>query len=436
MIRTLVLSLLLLSGSVTYSQEILTLEEAISTALQNNYAIQIVRNNERIAGNNNTFGNKGFLPRVDVGVSDTENKYSQTTVRSDDSVIEGDGLRSDNLSADIQLNWTVFDGFQMFVNRDRLNREENAAQLQTVAEVGGLVANVTSAYYAIVQQTKLTEVTRQSMVLSTRRKEISDAKIRIGSGSRLMLLQSQVDFNADSAVLIQRLVDIRKAKAQLNRLLNRDIRSGFDVVEDVAIESQLSYDELLRLMKSQNPNLQVAQVNREIAELNVKSFKSQYYPQVDLFAGYEYSKSNFPAGFSFTQNSTRDGSLFGFRVAWNIFNGTYISPNLQSAKIQTLTSELEYRDNEQLLSTQLYESFIDYEANLQLVRLETENLSLAKENVQIALEQYQLGVINDIDLRAIQLKQVESETNLLISQFLAKQSEIQLKLISGTLSVN
>jgi len=73
-------------------------------------------------------------------------------------------------------------------------------------------------------------------------------------------------------------------------------------------------------------------------------------------------------------------------------------------------------------------------ANLKLVRLETDNLKLAKENVQIALEQYQLSVINDIDLRAIQLKQIESETNLLISQFLAKQSEIQLKLISGTLS--
>ena len=436
MIRTLILSLLLLTGSKTFSQEMLTLEDAISIALQNNYAIQIVRNNERIAENNNTFGNMGFLPRVDISASDTENKYSQETVRSDDSVVEGDGLKSDNLSADIRLNWTVFDGFQMFINRDRLNREESAAQLQTAAEVAGLVANVTSAYYAIVQQTRLTEVTRQAMVLSARRKEISDAKIRIGSGSRLMLLQSQVDFNADSAILIQRLVDTKKAKAQLNRLLNRDIRSDFNVVEDVTIERQLSYEELLQQMKSQNPNLQVAEVNREIAELDIKSFKSQFYPQVDLFAGYEYSKNNFPAGFSFLQNSTRNGSLFGFRVAWNIFNGTYISPNFQSAKIQAVTSELQYKDNEQLLSTQLYEAFTDYEANLQLVRLETENLSLARENVGIALDQYQLGVINDIDLRAIQLKQVESETNLLISQFLAKQSEIQLKLISGTLSVD
>ena len=86
------------------------------------------------------------------------------------------------------------------------------------------------------------------------------------------------------------------------------------------------------------------------------------------------------------------------------------------------------------MSDQLFQAYKDYQANLQLVDLESSNLLLAQENVSIALDQYQLGVINDIDLRAIQLKQVESETNLLIAQFLAKQSEIGLRLISGTLT--
>lgn len=437
MLRNSFLTFFMIISSLSSSaQDLLTLEEAVRVALENNYSIQIVRNNQRIADNNNSFGNYGFLPSVDAGISDQENRNSQETVRSDGTVREGDGLKSDNLSADIRLNWTIFDGFRMFVTRDRLAQEESVAQLETAAAVANLVAIVTSVYYGIVQQEKLAEVTRQSMELSRRRKQISDDKIRIGSGSRLMLLQSQVDFNADSAVLIKRLVDSEKAKAQLNRLINRDIRTDFSVVDDVVIDNQIGYDQLLTLMKAQNPNLQVAQINRKIADLEVKGFKSQYYPQLDVFAAYEYSKTNFPAGFSFNQNSTRNGSLFGFRVSWNLFNGTYISPNLQSAKIQVVTSELQYKDNEQLLSGELYEAFKDYEANLKLVRLETNNLELAKENVRIALEQYQLGVINDIDLRAIQLKQVESETNLLVSQFLAKQSEIQLKLISGTLTVN
>ena len=418
----------------TLGQDILTLQEAIQQALLSNYSIQIVRNNQQIAENNNTFGNAGFLPRLDARFSDTENKYSQELLRADDSVVEGDGLRSDNLSAGIALDWTVFDGFSMFVTRDRLAQEERSAGLQTAAAVASLVADVTSSYYAIIQQEKLTEVTRQAMDLSRRRKEISDAKIRIGSGSRLMLLQSQVDYNADSSLLIQRIVETEKAKAVLNRILGRDIRTEFRVTEKVEIDKTLTYDGLLVQMKSQNPDLRVAEINQKIAELDIKEFKSQFYPQVNLFGSYDYSRNNFPAGFSFVQNSTRNGITFGFGISWNLFNGTYISPNFQTAKIQKVNSELQYKENEILLSDQLFQAYKDYQANLQLVDLESSNLLLAQENVSIALDQYQLGVINDIDLRAIQLKQVESETNLLIAQFLAKQSEIGLRLISGTLT--
>jgi len=417
-------------------QDVLTLEEAISIALDNNYSIKIVRNTAVIAANNNTLGNAGFLPRVDVGLAKTENRYSQKSLRADNSIVEGSNLKSDNLSSDIELSWTIFDGFAMFVQRDRYAKLEEAAGYQTVAQVASLVAEVSSAYYAIVQQQKLVNMTRQSMDLSKQRKEISDAKIRIGSGSRLMLLQSQVDFNADSAILIQRLLDSSIGKSQLNRLLAREITVDFDVFEDLAIEEGLQYDELLDRMKAQNPNLEIARINKDLSELEIKAYKSNYYPRVDISGGYTHTKSNFPPGFSFTQNTRRNGVFYGFGISWNIFNGTYVSPNIQSTRIESINQDYTYNENELLLSSQLYEAFRDYEANLSLVLLETDNLGLARENVKIALEQYQLGVINDIDLRAIQLKQIESETNLLVSQFRAKQSEIELKLISGSLTVS
>lgn len=64
----------------------------------------------------------------------------------------------------------------MFVQRDRYAKLEEAAGYQIAAEIASLVADVSSAYYAIVQQQKLVNMTRQSMELSKKRKEISDAK--------------------------------------------------------------------------------------------------------------------------------------------------------------------------------------------------------------------------------------------------------------------
>ncbi|MEQ9424851.1 MAG: TolC family protein [Cyclobacteriaceae bacterium] len=428
-------SLLVFVLNIAFGQEVLTLEQAINIALKNNFAIEIVRNQEQIATNNNTFGNKGYLPSLDATFGKTENKYSQELVRADGNVVEGDGLKSDNLSVGLALNWTIFEGFRMVAVRDRLDRFEASAQLNKIAAVANLTADVMTSYYAIVQQEELALVTSESMELSRKRKDVSDARLRIGSGSRLMLLQSQVDFNADSALLIRQEVDLKKAKAAINQLLGRDIRTQFEVINEMEIDNSLSYDELFIQLKSQNPNLQIARIDQELSSIDIKEFKSQFYPRANVFGSFDYSKNNFPAGFSFTQNSTRDGISFGFGISWNLFNGTYISPNYQTAKIELINSELQIKENESLLANQLYQAFMDYEANLRLVALESSNLEVARENVDLAFKQYQQGVINDIDLREIQLKQVQSETNLLVAQYLAKQSEIALKLISGSLEI-
>jgi outer membrane protein len=55
---------ILLQPLVSFSQELLTLENAISTALEKSYAIKVARSREAIAHNDNTRGNAGMLPVV------------------------------------------------------------------------------------------------------------------------------------------------------------------------------------------------------------------------------------------------------------------------------------------------------------------------------------------------------------------------------------
>jgi outer membrane protein len=64
--------LFLLLGVVTSStaQEKLSLQEAITIALQNNYDIKLVSNDVQIARNNANIGNAGLLPRVDATFSE------------------------------------------------------------------------------------------------------------------------------------------------------------------------------------------------------------------------------------------------------------------------------------------------------------------------------------------------------------------------------
>jgi len=53
-----------LSSNIANAQKTLTLKDAIKTAIQNSYDIQLVENNLSIAKNNNDYGVAGALPSL------------------------------------------------------------------------------------------------------------------------------------------------------------------------------------------------------------------------------------------------------------------------------------------------------------------------------------------------------------------------------------
>ncbi|HPQ51478.1 MAG TPA: TolC family protein, partial [Alphaproteobacteria bacterium] len=61
-----VLVLILISTPLLQAQTLLTEADAVRIGLENNYAIRLQRSNLQIAENNNTLGNAGFLPEINV----------------------------------------------------------------------------------------------------------------------------------------------------------------------------------------------------------------------------------------------------------------------------------------------------------------------------------------------------------------------------------
>ena len=100
---------------------ILTYKQAVELLLKNNFDIQIAKNNATIADIQNTYGNSGFLPRVDLnaGSSMASNKTRQEFANGLN--VNQSGVGSQNLNAGAFLTWTIFDGMKMFATKERLN---------------------------------------------------------------------------------------------------------------------------------------------------------------------------------------------------------------------------------------------------------------------------------------------------------------------------
>ncbi|WP_443945870.1 TolC family protein [Pedobacter sp. AW1-32] len=426
--------LLCLSALSVSAQERLDLREAIGLALKNNYDIKISKNNTKIAENNANIGNAGMLPVLEGNYSygGSRQNTRQTPAIGDDRVIRG--ARSNNQSYGVDLNWTIFDGFSMFANYDRLQELQKQGEVNAQLAIMTTVSDVIAAYYDVVRQQQLLIAADSAMDVSVLRTTIAKTKLQLGKGSKLDVLTAQVDYNTDTSNFLQVKNSLQVAKVRLNQLMVRDIGIPFSVSEVLDVNTGLLLTELTDLAQKQNPNVQNAFINQKVAQLNLKSVKGARYPSVSLNSGYSRSNSTTPTGFN--QKYSANGFTYGVTASLNIFNGFLQRQQERNAKVDIDNATLNLSKTKLDVNAQLLTAYQNYATYLDLVKLEQRNVDIANDNLDITLAKYKLGSIAPLELREAQRNAIDAQNRFIEMKYQAKLSEIMLKEISGTINLS
>ncbi|RZL46994.1 MAG: TolC family protein, partial [Pedobacter sp.] len=291
------IALWLLSSNL-FAQEVLTLPDAISIALKNNYDIKLIDNDVAIAKNNVNLGNAGILPVV-AGTFNTGGSR-QNTVQTQSTGTQRivDGARSTNMAYGVGLDWTVFDGFTMFANYDRLKALEQQGRIVAKGQILTTISDVINAYYNVVKQQQLVVASDSAIDVSAYRLRIANNKLEIGRGSKLDVLAAKVDYNTDTSSYLQQKNLLNNYMVTLNQLMARDASLKFSVPDVMVIDTNLNYTDLASQTVNLNPDLQNAFISKKIAELNLKQIKGNRYPRVSVNGGYDFNRNANPTGFS------------------------------------------------------------------------------------------------------------------------------------------
>lgn len=419
-------------GSPLIAQDTLRLEEAVVIAIQKNYDITLAAKDSRIAELNNTAGAAGMLPKLtlsgnrSLGVSKTYEQYNDGREK------QSPNAKSNNLSGGATLAWTLFDGFNMFIQKNRLNELKYMTDLQLQSVIENTVTDVVLAYYAIITQQKMVEVYREAMAITSERKRIAKAGVSFGSSSELSFLQASVDYNADSSAYIQQAKMLENNKVELNRLLCRDLFQPFSVTPDIPVQTGLVFDQLWMKVKEENPEIRMARTNLSIALLERKMTNSSLYPRLNFTSGYNYTKT--VSDVAITSLSQRNGFNVGINASYTLFDGFNEKNNRSKSQIRLESAKLEVEQSELNSKAHLQRIFNEYETNHQLADFEQKNVALAMQNLKVAQEKYRIGSSNDIELRETQKKLMDAENRFLTAQFRCKASETELMRMSGQLS--
>lgn len=430
---TLFVSLVLvIPGANAQGWDTLRFAEAVALALENNYDISLAFDDVKVAEINNSPGNAGMLPKVDLSATKSLAINNSHQEYFDGRTKDGNDAKNRNQNAGVALTWTFFDGMNMFIQKNKLNELEQLSNFQLRSAVENTVTQVANSYYDIVVQRQLARVYAEALSLSAERQRFAKARFDLGGGSELTYLQATVDMNADSANYVSQMAVIENSIAVLNQLLCRDLREKFTVEEEIPLNFSLIYDDLWEKVQKQNPSLLEARGSARLAELAVKEIKSSQLPRLTLNSGYNYSKAASDVGIYILNRNL--GFSVGVTMNYNIFNGF---TNRQKISVARIREESVLKENERLkldIEASLQQVYTDYRTNLQLVGFEKESRQFAAHNFEIAREKYRLGAFTDIELRETQQKLMDAETRLLTAIFRCKSAEIELLRISGQLS--
>ncbi|MFV1450860.1 TolC family protein [Maribacter sp. HS] len=415
------------------AQEILTIEDAVKITVKNNYQIITAANNLKIDSVSVSPGFAGILPTLEASIEDNNSVQNLSQTRTDGSQVEQDNAKNNSLDYGVTLDWTLFDGVSMFAAYDQLkqNRELGAEELKQV--VLTKVGEVMITYYDLVQQQQQLAALDSTIFISEQRVELARNRFSIGKASKLEVLNAQVDLNTDQTLMQRQKELYANTKIQLNEQLARDLTTDFKAVPEIFVDESLILTDLESKLMENNPELNAERISRRISELELKQVKASRYPTIYATTGYNFGKSESSLGF--TTSSESNGFSYGFGATLNLFDGFNQNRNEKIGKIELENAAIAIKEKEQQLLSTLSTTYQTYLTNISLIELEGNNEAIAKENLDITVEKYRIGIIPTIEFRTAQLNYINARVRFSNAKFQAKLSEIILKQMSGELDI-
>jgi outer membrane protein len=417
--------LLLLLPLTAGAQKLMTLDEAIMQALNNNYSLKISRNDQAIAENNVTLA--PFLPTLDGSARQQQTNNSEKTATT-----EYEDSRTNYYNVGASLKWTIFDGFGMFADYSRQKQMLAMSTQNVKIDVENLVMAVCSEYYNIIVQENRLQSVRTSLALSRSRYETAQEKYMLGVISGLELQQARIDLNIDSSTVLSQQKTVTSSYILLAKKLNAGHEITFSVEDTIVLAPEMNSDTLRSRTLRFNNQLILVRQGEQLSQYDLNSVRALRYPSLNFSTGYNFTRNEYP--WEADHYSQVKGLNWGLGLTWNIFTGFETQRRISNAKIEIENSKLAYLDIENEILGDLDLLYNTYRNSIIVTMFETESAEVARNSLEIAMERYRLGSLSGLEFREYQNKYLDAINRRLSALYLAKVSEIGLRLLAGELT--
>jgi len=449
------LATLVIACTLSAQEQVLSKEQAVERMLESNFGVRIAQNNVKVAENNKSVLNSGFLPTL-TGTAGANYQRDDSTFEFPGQVLfdqNGDVLLDENgnpvprpdtelnkaeaqrYNARLTANYILFDGLGRFYDYKRLKEEYNLSELEARETIETTMIQLFNVYFEVARLSENITVLQETFDNTENRLQRAKYSFEYGQTNKLDVLNAEVDLVNDSINLMNERQTLRNTQRDLNVLLNADLTQLFAVDTTISFTDPITLDKFLEQGERNNIRMLQAEKNIMINDYNLKSGKAVLLPTVGLTGFYGWNlNQNAPGAFfpGVNVNNRRNVGL-GATLTWNIFDGGSGITQIKNAKVLLDSQEVLEKQIKQEVKRDIANARGNFENRLQIYNLQEQNVATATNNYQRSNERYKLGQITSVELRQAQLNLLNAKTSKNLAKYNAKLAELQLLQLTGQL---
>lgn len=432
---------------------ILTLRDAVSIALRQNFAVKQAQNNLERDETGVLAAYGAFLPSASAGAS-----WGGNTGES--YLANGEKLPSStsrSVSSSVSARITLFDGF---ANTSSLSsaRSTVLASEMNLSRTRQSVANQTyQLYYNVLRTEKLHDVAASSVEYNRQQLNRIRELARLGSASLVNVYQQEAQVGQEELRLVQAENDYEIARANLFAYLGVEYSADIDISdptipEDVEIETIKRYVDSVGTFSSlvaaafdQRPDYRSSRYGVEAAESNVSAARAGYWPTISASADYSLSGGwsnrsllggTATAADEFADFGNNRSMRWGFTLSFPIFSGWQTDYRTQSALVSKKNAEEGLRDSERKIRVEVRQALLELEAARKNYEAAVKSLEYQDKNLKVNQEKYNVGSGTLLDLMFAENNYKTALTSKInaIYQYLTARSKLELAIGNVELS--
>ncbi|RKH12685.1 TolC family protein [Corallococcus sp. CA053C] len=397
---------------------VLSLDEALESARQQNLDLKIAQERFEQASLATRKAWSGYLPQVAVGATITRNNVA--------AIIPAGVLGPNPITiqpliqqgAQAEVRQAII-APQLWAAIAASYKSVKLAELNTQTARRQVLFGVAQAYYGAAAQQEALRAQERLLELNQAREKDTQARFDAGTVTRVALLRAQLDRSRAEQDLVRAKNALAGLKLALGTLIQREPDFELAPPPEPQVPAQASPEDLVKQAIEARSDVQASEVGLELTRINKKGVLLSYLPTLGVTGTYRIANAS---GFS----GSNETWAITFGASWTLFDGGLREANLSEASSRVREASVSQQLAQARVKEEVRRSKLDLENALANRAKAEEALGLARESNRLTDVSFQAGVATYLEVADANTSLTNAEVGFVSERLQASLAALRL----------